>query len=238
MPIAALLVLAVYPTEIAGGSIDMPNWWPLLKPLAEPNPGMILLYSPLPIVAALGYSDIAVASSPRQKSRWSARNLLIYSVILLILAIGAGNWPSLVLLPVLFAPLGHEILIQAGNRREWNGRPRLQAEQGVKLLATMPNSPAREQGLDADWTILGVNGIEVNSAQELAQALSAFPGLAEMDVLTPQGEPHAVRLHQREGKLGLVPAPDSSRRGAYLNLQGKGFLLRMWEKFKKKQSGA
>lgn len=49
--------------------------------------------------------------------------------------------------PVLFAPLGHEYLIQAGNRREWSGTPLLApSERGVKLLAVLPGSPAPLQG--------------------------------------------------------------------------------------------
>lgn len=75
MPMAALFAMFISQSELVGPGIDMPNWWPLLQPLTEPGPGMVLLFMTLPIVAALGYSDIAVSSTPRTKSRWSARNL-------------------------------------------------------------------------------------------------------------------------------------------------------------------
>ena len=103
--------------------LTMPDWWPLLRPAVELDPEMVLLFFPMPIIAALGYSDIAVSSTPKAKSRWSARNLMAYSLALLLLAILSGRWTQLQIAAVLLAPLGHEYLIQAGNRREWAGRP-------------------------------------------------------------------------------------------------------------------
>lgn len=238
MPMAALMAKVISETDLIGESIGMPAWWPLLKPLLEPGPGMILMLYTFPIVAALGYSDIAVSTTPREKSRWSARNLLVYSLLLISLAIAAGYKGELQILPVLFAPLAHEYLIQTGNRREWRGQPLLgPATRGVRLLTVLPNSPAQEQGLDSGWIILTVNGIEVNTRQQLTHALNLLPGLAELDVISPQGQTRSIRLHQRQGKIGLVPVPDGTAQSPYLKLGGKGFLLRLWEKIKTRKSG-
>lgn len=239
MPIAALFALIISQEELNGGGIPMPDWWPLLRPLTEPGPGMVFFMSLIPIVAALGYSDIAVSSTPRAKSRWSARNLLLYSIVLLALAILSGRWTLLQIPAVLFAPLGHELLIQAGNRREWAGEPLYTApERGVRLLTVLPDSAAQAQGLGEGWIILNVNGIDVNSRRDLAAALNLFPGLAEIEAVSPEGETKILRIHQRQGKLGLVPVPDKSEGGSYLKLGGQGFLLRLWKRIKKKQSGA
>jgi hypothetical protein len=239
MPMAALFALIISPTELGEGAVSMPNWWPLIRPLLEPGPGMILTMTLLPIVAALGYSDIAVSSTPRAKSRWSARNLLLYSIILLVMAILSGRWTPLQVVAVLFAPLGHEFLIQAGNRREWAGEPLYTApERGVRLLTVLPDSAAEAQGLGGGWIILNVNGIDVNSRRDLTFALNTFPGLAEIEAVSPGGETRTVRIHQRQGKLGLVPVPDPSQGGNYLQLGSQGFLLRLWKRIKKKQSGA
>ena len=232
LPMAALLAVVVSQGEVVGGSIGMPGWWPLLKPMMEPGTGMMLMFSTFPIVAALGYSDIAVSSTPRQKSRWSARNLLLYSLILIALALVAGNWRFLQILPVLFAPFAHEYLIQMGNSREWTSTPLLAAApRGVKLLTVLPDSPALDQGLESGWIILNVNGTDVNNRYELAQALRIFPGLAELEVLSPTGEASVVRIHQREGRLGLVPVPDGTEEGAFLKIGGKGFLPKLWDRW-------
>lgn len=238
LPMTALLAQVVSQSQPMEGSIPMPDWWPLLSPLMEPGQGMILMFSLLPIVAALGYSDIAVSTTPRQKSRYSARNLLIYSIILLALALMAGTWRFLQIIPVLFAPLAHEYLIQAGNRKEWKGKPLLSPpERGVRLLTVLPDSPAHAQGLDSGWIILNVNGVDVNSRRDLTFALNLLPGLAELEVISPQGERTTINIHQRQGKLGLIPVPDPSEQGAFLKLMDRGFLARQLEKIRNKKSG-
>ena len=237
LPITALLVELVSAEPVGG--VPMPDWWPLLQPRLQPNPGMMLSYVLFPIVAALGYSDIAVSTAPREKSRISAGRLAVYSIGLLLLSLLSGRLPFLQILPVLFAPLGHEYLIQAGNRREWNSPPRLAPPlRGVKLLAALPGSPAARQGLGSGWTILNVNGMDVNSRRELAGALNSFPGLAEIEAVSPEGVTKTVRIHQSQGKLGLIPVPDASESGPCLKIAGQGFLPRLWAKLKKKKSGA
>ena len=238
LPITALLATLVSATEQFEGSIAMPDWWPLLQPVLKPEAGMVLSFFLLPIVATLGYSDIAVSTSPREKSKISARRLAVYSGALLLLSLAAGRLPLLQILPVLFAPLGHEYLIQAGNRREWSAPPLWTPPQrGVKLLATWPGLPAALAGLGTGWIIHSVNGIEVNSSRELGAALDTFPCAAVMDVESPAGEKKTVEI-RTQGKLGIILIPHPDEGGPYLKMSGKGFLLRLWEKIKKKQSGA
>lgn len=236
LPIAALLAMVISQSEGLGGeSIPMPQWWPLLRPMIEVEPGMMIQFALFPIIAALGYSDIAVSTTPRQKSRWSARNLLIYSIVLIALALLAGRFPSVQFLPVIFAPLAHEYLIQVGNRKEWTAQPLFSPpDTGVRLLTVLPGSPAQLNGLETGWLILNVNGIDVNNRHQLNLALSLFPGLAEMDVISPQGKASTITIHQQGGKLGLVPVPDGSERGNFLKIGGKGFLPRLWDRLWKK----
>ncbi|MTI96367.1 MAG: PDZ domain-containing protein [Firmicutes bacterium] len=235
LPLAALLAMSVSPELISGDSIAMPDWWPLLQPGVTPEPGSELLLTVLPIVAALGYSDIAVAHSPKEKSRISARNLLLYSIVLLGLALIAGHWRFLQLLPVLFAPLGHEYLIQVGNSREWAKQPRYRGRaRGVTLLTVLPGSPAADKGLNTGWVVLNVNGYDVNTRRELETALQSFPGLADLEMVSPEGEHKQVQVHQRSGRLGLVPMPDPDEQGTFLKLQSKGFLSRKWEQWRKR----
>jgi len=58
-----------------------------------------------------------------------------------------------------------------------------------------------------------------------------------MDVESPAGEKKTVEI-RTQGKLGIILIPRPGDGGPYLKMSGKGFLLRLWEKIKKKQSGA
>lgn len=238
LPITVLMAELVVAAEYIADGISMPGWWPLLRPLLQPGAGLMLTFALFPIVATLGYSDIAVSTTPRQKSLITSRNLAAYSLVLLVLSLLSGRYTSMQILPVLFAPLGHEYLIQAGNRREWAGIPLYSPPQrGVKVLAVLPEFPAEAAGLAENWIILNVNGFDVNSQRDLTVAFNSFPGLAEIEALSPAGIAKTFRLHQSQGRFGLIPIPATDERANYLTIGGAGYLRRLWNKIKKKQSG-
>jgi hypothetical protein len=108
-----LLLVITCSADIEGGT-TMPAWWPLLKCYPPANPDS--LYIMLPVLAVLGYSETVSRSTPRRQVIRSARNLAVYSLTLLSLALGASAFPFLCWAAALFAPLGHELLIWLGKR--------------------------------------------------------------------------------------------------------------------------
>jgi len=68
MPLVVLFA-GVYPDpEIIKGIVSMPEWWPLLKPSFTVLEGE-MVYSLLAIPAVLGYGDVAISLTPREKTR-------------------------------------------------------------------------------------------------------------------------------------------------------------------------
>jgi hypothetical protein len=170
LPLVALMVAVVAQSEIAG--VSMPQWWPILKSTLQPGEGQSLQYMLIPVAAGLGYADLALTSTPREKSAFSAKWLALYSVVLLVVAIAAEFRPLLVIPGVLFAPLGHELLILYSNKREKKAAPRYgQAAEGVPLMLVLPDSAAAAAGLASGDLICRVNGKSVNNSTELLQAI-------------------------------------------------------------------
>lgn len=261
IPLAALLATVVLETEIQG--VSMPEWWPLLKPLLELEPGQTLQYLALPAVAALGYSDLALSSSPREKSISTARLLSLYSLILIGLALASEFYPWVIPAGVLFAPLGHEGVIYFGNRLEQSRGARYRSTaEGVPLMAVLPRSAASRAGLRAGDLLRRVNGAPVRSDQELLLRLEEsyfmvlLEGLREGNHLSvvlnkhreegengphlpflEQAPPTAVRanLWHRGAALGLIPAP-SRLTPVYAQARaaaGSGLLGRLWGRLRK-----
>ena len=209
------------------------EWWPLICP--EPEPGQTLQYLAFPAMAALGYSDLALSSSPREKSASTARFLSLYSVLLIGLALASEFYPWLTLTGVLFAPLGHEAVIHYGNRLE-HSRTALyrSTAEGVPLMAVLPQSAASRAGLRAGDLVRRVNGAPVHSDLELLMRLEEsyfmvlIEGLRDGDSFSivlnkrrseeknspdlpffarpPSTAAHASLWH-RGAALGLIPAP-------------------------------
>jgi len=142
----------------------MPDWWPLFANKTVVETGFTLIYFLFPIVAGLGFGDMAVSSSPRQKAQRSALHLGLYSVLVIILAFVANQQPALTLLAALFVPFGHELIILVGNKKELEGVPRYRAPAyGVKVLDLYADSSARAAGMLPGDIITNINGIPIEN---------------------------------------------------------------------------
>lgn len=227
MPLVALMIALVAQTEIVG--VNMPEWWPILQSTLQPGDGMSLQYMVIPVAAGLGYADIALSSTPRERSAFSARLLALYSAILLIIAVGSEYVPWLILPGILFAPLGHELLILHGKKMEDSRPPRFRsAESGVSLMMVLPGTAAHEAGLlDADL-ITKVNGEPVTDSQNLMQKIEDSYFMVLLEGMRA-GNPFSLVMKKRyreetkNGNLGHIRLkPQSSyhmvHRGADLGL--------------------
>lgn len=197
LPLVLLAVVIVPEASLPAEIIHMPDWWPLLPITEQPPAGETWLYGMLPVVAALGYADIAVSSTPASRRRQSALHLAVYSVLLLGLALLSVRYEWLQFAAALASPLGHELLIQLDNRREMRGEPRfVPPPSGVMVLEALDDSPAKAVGLRPGDILLELGGMKVDNGHELARAIAFIP--PEFTVrFTREG-----RMLERRGRLG------------------------------------
>lgn len=207
-----LLALVFMPELASGGAggIPMPEWWPLIKPAGTANLQDLTLWL-YPVVAGLGYGELAITMHPRKKVRLSALNLLFYSLVLLALTLLGTRQQLFLWLGAVFAPLGHEFLVFVSNLREQEGEPLfINDGPGVMIMETLPGKNAERAGLQARDIILAVNGQDVNSIAELRDAIS----VAEYDVsLLLKRENREMIVHlpkagKGESQLGAMLVPD------------------------------
>lgn len=191
-----LLALTAIPLQAQAGSfLQMPDWWPVLQTKLQPENIMYVLY---PVVAGLGYADIAVTSTPAVKRRNSALQLALYSITLLFLVLAAVKYKWLQIVAALAAPLGHEAIIQLNLYLEGRGKA-LFADDGcgLKILDTVPGSPAWAAGLQPGDKLLELNGLKLTNGYELAYAIEA-------------AKAYSIRLLRRETLLTISLAPPKS----------------------------
>ncbi len=231
MPLVGMIALARSEIEeLTNGAMDMtismPEWWPILQSGIEPIGLEEISFLMLPVMAALGYADLAVSSSPSEKTKISARFLSIYSLLLLILALAAEFHPIMLAPACLFAPLGHELVVYLGNKFEFKQEPRYRApENGVKILAVYPESPAERAGLQKEDIILRINNVLVENSYHFWQLIGSSYFLTHLTVkreeeiitlaLQQEKEKFSSRLVEakkspprRYPPLGLILVPD------------------------------
>lgn len=234
-----LVILGIMAGGLVEGGMEMPEWWPLIKP-GVPGDPQSLTYILLPVVAGLGYGDIALARNPAEKSRLSSLYLGIYSLTLLILAVLAEESRGVALAAALFAPLGHEAVIYIGRGIELKGKPLyIPPERGMRVLDVLPDGSAWRAGLRSGDIVFALNGEKLSGRAEFYQRLQgAFLPLAVDYFSRAAGTNRRAMIYPPgPGRhWGIVPVPEGDE-DKYVELLTTGplgrWLHQFWGKIKR-----
>ena len=209
MPLICLGMAMITPQDSVV-YFNNPSWWPLIPLAAAKSSVSNLVFLPLSAAVALGYGDLAMTTTPRRKAVRTAGLLGLYSLILLALAVAAARLPGFAWVAALFAPLGHELVLFTARRMELHGRPAFaQAENGVTILAILPNTQADRAGLRPGRVIVSLDGQPVRNKAEFLARLGESAHQATLVTREPDGRDEQRHELRREGKhLGLILAPD------------------------------
>lgn len=230
LPLVVLSTIAMKSGALPEGVFHTPDWWPLLPLGIEPPAGFEWVYVMMPVVAALGYTDVAISSTPEVRRLRSAVSLAFYSLSLLAMALLAAKFAWLKLPAALLSPLGHEYLVRRDNRLEMSGAPRyVPPAQGAMVLESIDGGIARKMGVRSDDIIVNFAGFSINRGVDLAYAMEWAPPLFELVLLRKGRE---VRLEGNfppgERMLGLILVPEGHE-PYYVTLgNGRGGLLARW----------
>ena len=229
--LASPLVLSGKRGRLVGG-YRLQGYWPVPLLLATPAAGgfaaagTALPWPPLlgggtwaegwtmiglPVI--IGFTTLTRSLLPQQSARQSARQLLLYSVLLGAIAAGALWWPPLTVPAALAALLLHEGLGLLASWRESLRSPYYVHDgPGLRVLAVVPDSPAAELGIAVGEMIVKVNGARVRNGAELHEALSeGGAAFCKLEVLNLEGESKFLQRARYAGEhhqLGILLAPD------------------------------
>lgn len=209
------VVLIAQSQVIVQGGLTPSDWWPIFRTSELMTTGGSLVFLMAGVIAALGYGDIAVTELPKRKIRRSARNLFIYSCILLVLSIYASYYDVFKVIAALFSPIAHEMLIQLGRNKESRGKPIFTApNRGIKILDIIPRSPADRMGLKTGDVILSLNGFSINSNEDIKQLLYYRPTYITLEYINNKGVLTKKDFNNHNSNLGglgvLIVPQDSS----------------------------
>lgn len=236
MPLVLLAAVAVPSGDNPSAAVKMAEWWPLIPLGIDPPEGQNWIYAMMPVVAALGYTDMAVTSQPYKRRLDSALHLGIYSIVLLVLALLSAKYAWLQIVPALLCPLGHELLIQMDNRRESEGPPLfVPPAHGIMVLDTVIDTPARKIGLKTGDIIYSLAGMPVNCGSDLAEAIAFAP--PEFNIaFERKGKKvqRMIKFFKGERRLGIILVPEGHEQ-YYAVISTERFAIVDWlKRFKKK----
>ncbi|TYP57793.1 PDZ domain-containing protein [Thermosediminibacter litoriperuensis] len=236
-PVPIMLLAVVLGQAPTQDIINMPDWWPVIKP----PPGILgrqdAVYLMIPVVAALGYGDVALTRTPRARSRASALNLLFFSVTLLLLSITASRIHAFKFVAALFAPAAHEALIILGRKNEREKQPLFApSARGIRVLDVVKGSPAEKMGIEPGDIILSINGRQIEDVEDIRQIKAAFPTYVWVDVLKTDGSFKTLEVSaypEGMSTLGVLLVP-KSQDVPFVVMEEKGMLERLRKLFRKR----
>ncbi|HHW57245.1 MAG TPA: PDZ domain-containing protein [Clostridia bacterium] len=230
IPFAALTIATGM--MVTGDVINMPDWWPIIKPEVIDLNNVIFLI--MPAMAALGYGDLALTQPPEEKARISSRRLFFFSAVLILFAVLGIYIRIFQYFAAIFAPVGHELLIIIGQKEERENPPIFVApEVGVMILATAKGSPARQMGIKPGDVILQINSIPIREPDDIIRILNVHPTVIWITVRDLDGNYTNYEYRDPQGILGLgiLVVPKTSSMVYEINEDGM-ILRRLKEIFK------
>lgn len=204
-----LLPLFVFIASQPGTTIE-------LSPLA----GIVLGIFPLPVV--LGYGDLAISRTPKQKSRQTAGLLMIYAGVLFTFAYTVNYSPWILLSASVFVIGAYEAIVMIGRRNEMLERALYsRPERGMRILAVLRDSTAAKLGLQSGEVVMKVNGVEVNDQTELYDAVASQPVYVKMEVENLHKEIKFLQTPLYQGEhhsFGIIFVPDDEQATKYMKI--------------------
>lgn len=235
-PIPILLLIVVTAEISTQGLLQMPDWWPIIKPPKTiiDNPNSIFLM--FPVIAALGYSDIALTRTPKARCRNSALNLMVFSIILLALSVISSYYKKFTIAAALFAPIAHELLIIYGKQSEKKNKPLFTVtEKGERVLDVIKGSNAEKMGIKPGDIILSINNEPLDKPGKYEEIMSNYPTYLWISILTPSGEVKSVEMNaypHGTDSIGVILVPKRDN-APYIVLKEASVLNKIKELAKK-----
>lgn len=165
----AILFFAI--GDISKGSIDMPLWWPLLKPVGVLSTAMYCVISPM--IGILGYSSISFTETPKRRARKTSGLLFGYSVFLIGYSVFIQEGLVSSLLGIFFMAGIHEGIILFEHFMETRKPPIYTIpEKGVRILHVKEGGLAAKAGMKIGSVIYKVNGEELINTKHLKSIIA------------------------------------------------------------------
>jgi hypothetical protein len=209
----AILFLAFNPLQGAS-EIHLPDWWPLFKtgdPILSTENISLQISA---VIAALGYGDMALSSSPQEKCKKSSKRLFIYSMLLLIFSVLSTYLHLFKFIAAVFAPSGHEFLILYGQKEENKAEPIFrQYSRGITILDIKKGQPAANMGLKPGYIITKMNHYRIDRKEDMHFILSQFPPYIWIEAIDRDGKTKIYEYQNYQtgiSSLGIVVVPKYS----------------------------
>lgn len=223
--------------DVGGQSVATPNWWPIFGPHLSREALKNSIFTAVPLLAMLGYSDFAMSSTVVKKVRRSSIELFAFSIILLIFALLSYKLYVFKFIAALFAPLAHEGLILYERYKESSGNPLWEfSEDGIIVVDTIPSSQAEKIGIKSGDKIIQINNKPVHSIEDVMNIMSEYLTFMWIEIINMSGEKKLIECSNYVSgirELGIITVPKDDHNIVFVEERNSNLYKRFTDRFKK-----
>ncbi|SFX22598.1 PDZ domain-containing protein [Thermoactinomyces sp. DSM 45891] len=166
----------------------------------------------LPLPISLSFASNNCTKSLARQQRLTSTYVLMLSALLFVSSWISLQWQPFIWIASILTLVGHECIYLIEKYREKRKEPVFVSdERGVKVLAVVPETPAAEMGIRPGYTIQKVNGICVNTMDDMESAL-ATSAYSKFELLDERNDFQILHTAIYEdtpkhlGMIGAIPA--------------------------------
>lgn len=190
-------------------SISTPDWWPILSSEYVLTILATMALTMTPFFGVIGYSSVSFTKSKKKKVISSSIYILLFGVSLILIAQLSRIGVVGEIITIIFAPFGHELMLEVQKRREDKGTPIFVSDdEGISVLEVVPYSEIYDLGIRSGDRIISVNGNNVNSEREVYEAAKSRIDNIIIKAMDTFGKMKEVSLKgNRKKGLGILLVP-------------------------------
>lgn len=208
LPVAIFIAITSNISTAVTSSVSTPDWWPIINKSQALLMLSSAIISAIPLYGVVSYNSVSFTKRKNVKPVYSGFGILIYGIILTLVSQLAQFGIIGQIVVVIFAPLGHELMIRIQNKIEKGGQYiYFTDDNGVSVLEVAPTSPAYESGIRRGDKIVEVNGEKVLSEVEIFKAVRENFSEISFKVKKITGEIVELRILPKNKKVGMLLVP-------------------------------
>ena len=208
LPVAIFIAMSGNISTVGTSTIAKPDWWPIINKSETLSILSAAIIASIPLYGVLAYNSVSFTKDKIKKPIYSGVGIIIYGVLLTMIAQLARFGIVGQIVVVIFAPLGHEIMIRIQNKIENKGDYLyVTDDSGVCVLEVAPSSPAYESGVRRGDKILEVNRNKVISEVEIFQAVRESFSEIPFRIKKISGEIVDLSIMPKNKRIGMLLVP-------------------------------
>ncbi|MEG0307816.1 MAG: hypothetical protein RR636_07740 [Clostridium sp.] len=208
--IILIMVQATNSNTLGGGSINTPEWWPLINHSKNLAIFATMVIGALPLFAGINYGTVTFTKKKKQKPIFSGIFIFTYGLAIIMLSSLGNINKFLDVVVLMLMPALHEGMLYYDRLMEKKGKIRyVSSDEGICVLDVAPDSKAKEIGIRTGDLILEINNMKLIKDEIIFNILENLPAVLVMKVKRINGDIIELKgqIENPKERLGVVIVP-------------------------------